>query len=70
MYSKLSPSNASFRVLAYPYRNRRSRLGLRFNLIAAIFNLELSKKYLLMSSIEYLISINYLSFMSPLPVAL
>lgn len=33
-----------FKILSYPYRNRRSRLGLRFNLIAAIFNLELSKK--------------------------
>ncbi len=33
-----------FKILSYPYRKRRSRLGLRFNLIAAIFNLELSKK--------------------------
>lgn len=33
-----------FKILSYPYRNRRSRLGLRFNLIAAIFNLELSRK--------------------------
>ncbi|RYE31850.1 MAG: hypothetical protein EOP48_31280 [Sphingobacteriales bacterium] len=33
-----------FKILSYPYRNRRSRLGLRFNLIAAIFNLELSEK--------------------------
>lgn len=27
-----------FRVLAGPYRNRRKRLGLRVNLIAAIYN--------------------------------
>ena len=30
-----------FRILASRYRNRRSRLGLRFNVIAAISNLEL-----------------------------
>lgn len=30
-----------FRILSTTYRNRRSRLGLRFNLIAAIYNLEL-----------------------------
>ena len=27
-----------FRILAQPYRNRRRRLGLRFNLIAALYN--------------------------------
>jgi hypothetical protein len=27
-----------FRILAGPYRNRRKRLGLRVNLIAAIYN--------------------------------
>ncbi len=32
-----------FRILSSPYRNRRKRIGLRFNLIAAIFNLELTK---------------------------
>jgi len=33
-----------FRILAHPYRNRRRRFGLRFNLIAALYNrgLELS----------------------------
>jgi transposase len=31
-----------FRILAERYRNRRNRFGLRFNLIAAIYNLELS----------------------------
>lgn len=30
-----------FRVLSERYRNRRRRFGLRFNLIAAIYNLEL-----------------------------
>lgn len=30
-----------FRILAERYRNRRKRMGLRFNLIAAIFNMEL-----------------------------
>ena len=30
-----------FRILAERYRNRRKRFGLRFNLIAAIYNLEL-----------------------------
>ena len=29
-----------FRILAERYRNRRSRFGLRFNLIAAIYNFE------------------------------
>lgn len=32
-----------FRILAEKYRNRRCRLGLRFNLIAAIYNLELEQ---------------------------
>ena len=32
-----------FKILSSLYRNRRSRIGLRFNLIAAIFNLELYK---------------------------
>ncbi len=31
-----------FRILAERYRNRRRRFGLRFNLIAAIINFELS----------------------------
>ncbi len=30
-----------FRILSDRYRNRRKRFGLRFNLIAAIYNLEL-----------------------------
>ena len=30
-----------FRLLAGPYRNRRKRFGLRFNLIAALYNLHL-----------------------------
>lgn len=30
-----------FRILSERYRNRRRRFGLRFNLIAAIYNLEL-----------------------------
>ena len=30
-----------FRILAERYRNRRKRFGLRFNLIAAIYNIEL-----------------------------
>ena len=29
-----------FKILSLPYRNRRKRFGLRFNLIAAICNLE------------------------------
>ncbi|WP_240687842.1 transposase [Alkanindiges illinoisensis] len=33
-----------FNILSSPYRNRRSRISLRFNLIAAIFNLELVKR--------------------------
>ncbi len=32
-----------FRIIAEKYRNRRKRFGLRFSLIAAIYNLELSK---------------------------
>jgi transposase len=32
-----------FRILSERYRNRRKRFGLRFNLIAAIYNLELRK---------------------------
>jgi transposase len=32
-----------FRILSDRYRNRRKRFGLRFNLIAAIYNLELKK---------------------------
>ena len=31
-------------ILAERYRNRAKRFGLRFNLIAGIYNLELSKK--------------------------
>ena len=33
-----------FKILAERYRNRGKRLGLRFNLIAGIYNMELSKK--------------------------
>lgn len=33
-----------FKILAERYRNRRKRMGLRFNLIAAIYNIELVKK--------------------------
>jgi len=29
-----------FKILSLPYRNRRKRFGLRFNLIAAICNRE------------------------------
>ena len=32
-----------FKILAERYRNRRKRMGLRFNLIAAIYNIELVK---------------------------
>ncbi len=32
-----------FKILSYPYRNRRRRFGLRFNLLAAICNLERPK---------------------------
>ena len=31
-----------FRILSERYRNRRKRFGLRFNLISAIYNFELS----------------------------
>ncbi|WP_214646125.1 transposase family protein [Acinetobacter terrae] len=34
----------TFKILAERYRNRGKRLGLRFNLIVGIYNLELSKK--------------------------
>lgn len=34
----------TFKILSERYRNRGKRLGLRFNLIAGIYNLELSKK--------------------------
>ncbi|OCA07682.1 transposase [Acinetobacter pittii] len=34
----------TFKILAERYRNRGKRLGLRFNLIAGIYNLEVSKK--------------------------
>ena len=33
-----------FRILSERYRNRRKRFALRFNLIAAIYNLELNSK--------------------------
>ena len=33
-----------FHILSDRYRNRRKRFGLRFNLIAAIYNLELQTK--------------------------
>lgn len=32
-----------FKIIADKYRNRRKRFGLRFNLIAGIYNLELAK---------------------------
>ncbi|EZQ11765.1 MULTISPECIES: IS5/IS1182 family transposase [unclassified Acinetobacter] len=34
----------TFKILAERYRNRGKRLGLRFSLIAGVYNLELSKK--------------------------
>ncbi|NHC05117.1 transposase family protein [Acinetobacter sp. 187] len=34
----------TFKILAERYRNRGKRLGLRFNLIAGIYNIELIKK--------------------------
>ena len=33
-----------FKILSDKYRNRRKRFGLRFNLIAAIYNLELEER--------------------------
>lgn len=30
-----------FRIFSYPYRNRRKRFALRFNLFAAIYNMEI-----------------------------
>lgn len=32
-----------FKIVADKYRNRRKRFGLRFNLISAIYNMELAK---------------------------
>ena len=37
----------ALKILAARYRNKGKRLGLRFNLIAGIYNLELSKKQLM-----------------------
>lgn len=34
-----------FRILRERYRNRRKRFGLRFNLIAAVYNMELTIAY-------------------------
>lgn len=34
----------TFKILAERYRNRGKRLGLRFNLIAGIYNMELNQK--------------------------
>ena len=34
-----------FQIIADRYRNRRKRFALRFNLLAAIYNHELTKKY-------------------------
>lgn len=34
-----------FKILSSRYRNRKKRFGLRFNLIAGIYNYELSLKY-------------------------
>lgn len=36
-----------FRILGERYRNRRKRYALRFNLIAAVYNLELNQNWLL-----------------------
>lgn len=33
-----------FKILSYPYRNRRRRYQIRFTIIASIFNLEYSRK--------------------------
>ena len=33
-----------FKIVADKYRNRRRRFGLRFNLIAGIYNYELAQK--------------------------
>jgi len=33
-----------FRIMAEKYRNRRKRFGLRFNLMAAIYNLNINVK--------------------------
>jgi len=33
-----------FKILSYPYRNRRKRFGLRINLIAGIYNFEIDIK--------------------------
>jgi hypothetical protein len=38
------PELKIFRILAEKYRNRRKRYGLRFNLIAALYNLSLKTK--------------------------
>lgn len=32
-----------FKIISDRYRNRRKRFGLRFNLIAAVYNMELGK---------------------------
>lgn len=32
-----------FKILSYPYRNRRKRFSIRFNIIASIYNLQYSK---------------------------
>jgi len=37
----------TFKILADRYRNRGKRLGLRFNLIAGIYHMELSEKWLM-----------------------
>jgi len=34
-----------FRILSERFRNRRKRFGLRFNLIASIYNMELENVY-------------------------
>jgi hypothetical protein len=39
-----------FKIISDKYRNRRKRFGLRFNLIAAIYNMELSL-YLVMQEV-------------------
>ena len=44
-----------FAILCQRYRNRRRRFSLRFNLIAAIYNLELKLKSWLMQEVYYLL---------------
>lgn len=59
-----------FKILAERYRNRGKRLGFRFNLIAGIYNLELSKKRLMKEVSCTLIYFSYIVFKSRLKVSL